>query len=326
MLNLIRSFLRWIFRDPIVIHLYYALQSDQRVYVRGRILQDKIVLSKSEDGAFKSFINMIKRLMTDEKKNCPITIECASQSYQTMTCDEGYYEIDFELNKKLIDPIIEIKTEQAMPVTSSITVISEQAQYGVISDIDDTIMKTGVASILKWRLMINTFFINPWRRKSFDNFQEVFHHFRKGKESSDNHPIFYISNSPWNLFGYLKTYLRSKNFPDGFLLLRDINIGMFSSKSLEEKNKFKEILKVFSICKELPFVLIGDSGEVDSHIYLKLMTMFPDRIKAVYIREINGSKRLAEIKSMIGKMDGRGLLFTENKKVLAHAKTLGLIS
>lgn len=325
MLSLIRSFLRWIFRDPIIIHLYYALQFDERVYVRGRILQDRIVLSRSEDGAIKSFVKMIKRLMTDEKKDFPITIVCAGQSYQTNTCDEGYFEIDFEQSQKYTESSITIRADKARSIESKIDIISEHAQYGIISDIDDTIMKTGVASLLKWRLMINTFFINPWRRKSFDNFQEVFHHFRKGKKRIEDHPIFYISNSPWNLFGYLQTYLRSKNFPSGFLFLRDINIGMFSSKALEEKNKFKEILKVFSICKEMPFVLIGDSGEVDSDIYLKLMSMFPERIKAVYIREIYGSKRLPEIKSMIAKMEGRGLLFTENKKVLAHAKTLGLI-
>ena len=36
---------------------------------------------------------------------------------------------------------------------------SKQAEFGIISDIDDTILHTGLVSTLKWRVIYNTVFI-----------------------------------------------------------------------------------------------------------------------------------------------------------------------
>jgi phosphatidate phosphatase APP1 len=44
--------------------------------------------------------------------------------------------------------------------------IKTKTEFGVINDIDDTILHTGAVYKLKWRLLINTFFKSAAKRKA----------------------------------------------------------------------------------------------------------------------------------------------------------------
>ena len=46
---------------------------------------------------------------------------------------------------------------------------SENAKFGVISDIDDTILKTDVLSTLKWKIFYNTLFIKAYLKEFVTN-------------------------------------------------------------------------------------------------------------------------------------------------------------
>ena len=93
--------------------------------------------------------------------------------------------------------------------------------------------------------------------------------------------MFYVSSSPWNLHGFLHGFLRHRDFPLGPLLLRDL-IGTREGRA----RKHDRIEEVLDRHPDLPFVLIGDSGEKDPQVYADVVRAHPGRILAVYIREV----------------------------------------
>ena len=80
----------------------------------------------------------------------------------------------------------------------------------------------------------------------------------------------------------------------------------------------------------LSFVLIGDSGESDPEIYRDVVKEYPTRIRAVYIRSIDGQPaRLAAIDKLIDEIRHTGsqlVLTPDSEFAAAHAAAEGLIS
>ena len=87
------------------------------------------------------------------------------------------------------------------------------------------------------------------------------------------------------------------------------------------------LLQTMNAHSELPFILIGDAGEVDVDIYLRIAEHLPDRVKAIYIRSVKDSKRMARIRLVIASVsDVEILLFTHSNELAAHVQDLGLIA
>jgi phosphatidate phosphatase APP1 len=80
---------------------------------------------------------------------------------------------------------------------------------------------------------------------------------------------------------------------------------------------------------DLPFVLIGDSGQHDPEIYRKVLEEVPSRIKAIYIRDVTGDARDAEVLKLAEearKHGGELLLVKNTAEAAKHAVEKGLIS
>ncbi len=93
------------------------------------------------------------------------------------------------------------------------------SEYGVISDIDDTVIVTNVTNFLKraW-----TLFLTEHRtRLPFEGVDAFYEALHEGSTGSACNPIFYVSSSPWNLYEHLDEFLGLHRIPAGPLLLRD---------------------------------------------------------------------------------------------------------
>ncbi len=317
MLQVFRKIRNWFESDPIIIHLYYAYRFHDKVYVKGRVLQDKRVINYAHDGLVTSFKKMVKRLLTDELRAFRVYIEIGAYRVQSITDDEGYFAEEIENQE---GPGVRITGMDATAVSVKILHISAASAYAVISDIDDTIMKTGVTSWLKWRLLINTFFLNPWRRKSYELSSELFHLFRQGQGFNEN-PVFYISNSPWNMFSYLRQYLKVNGFPKGTLILRDISYSWFKARQIITMHKYSEIESLFTRLTDMNFILIGDAGELDADIYIQIACKYPDRVMAIYIRDLGVVRRSRRISELIDSNPKQNIvLFSHSNELQEHAR------
>ena len=331
----------WLKKDPLQIIPFASYGTESHLYLKGRALEDEgIDLNKT--GWFNLFINSWKRFETDEIRKTPLCIKLGNN--QTIDCisdEEGYYLIDQSAEKLLDDMDSEgwllyeiayasdhgsrgiqknncFKGEMLIPKTD--------CSFGVISDIDDTILQTGVTSRLKWRVVVNTFFKTPHKRKVLEGMSEFYHMLHGGVTNNESNPIFYVSNSPWNLYKYLEFFLKKNNFPKGPILLRDLRTPFDRTPKPELAHKYHEIYNILNTYRDLKFILIGDCGEKDADIYIDVVKEFPNRIAAIYLRAVEHSKRMNRILSLFENYTEVPVVIVENSfQAINKAKEHGFI-
>ncbi|WP_369410155.1 phosphatase domain-containing protein [Erythrobacter crassostreae] len=176
------------------------------------------------------------------------------------------------------------------------------AGVGIISDIDDTIMETGITGSAKailrnWQRVVAQM---PDERSVVPG-APGFYSALGGSNSSEPdggnqqgipqalpRPVFYVSSSPWNLFSYLVTFKKMRELPLGPIALRDWG---FNRKTLGSEghgsHKQVAIERILSAYPDLQFVLVGDDTQKDMVVFGKIGAEYPDRIAAVFIRKIS---------------------------------------
>jgi len=108
--------------------------------------------------------------------------------------------------------------EDPVRASARVLVPSASARFGIISDIDDTVISTHVSNKLK--MVLTVILSNEHTRKPFEGVAGLYRALQRGMTGEDN-PIFYVSNSAWNLYTLLLEFLNLQNIPLGPLLLRD---------------------------------------------------------------------------------------------------------
>ncbi|WP_339662354.1 App1 family protein [Croceibacter atlanticus] len=328
-------------KDPLQIIAFQSYGTKTHLYLRGRALEDESI-NLSKKGFFSLLINTWKRFETDEVRHETLKIQLPNeQVLYSDTNSEGYYLVDEQTND-LTDSINEegwlnyeiaydvfkdklINLENRFP--GEMLIPSESSKFGVISDIDDTLLETGVVSKLKWKVLVNSLFKHAENRMAFAGAATIYSKLHQGISGEEANPIFYVSNSPWNLYRYLEYFLKHNNFPKGPILLRDFRTPFDKTKKRKVSHKEHEIKNIIKTYPNKKFVLIGDAGEHDIDIYLDIVKHYPDRIKAIYIRTVNHKKRMLRIQRLIKDYTNVPvLLFQESKEVLEHARKLRLIS
>ena len=321
--------------DPLQIIVFQSYGTKNKLYVRGRALEDEKISLESRN-IFKILLNTWKRFESDEIKHTELIVTLPNhQKIKTTTDKDGYFLVDekidglqrlatskgwlhFEVSyaNTKINKIISKKNK----FKGALLIPSKDADFGVISDIDDTILHTGVVSLLKWRLLVNTFFKSPYKRKALEGTSNFYNLLYVGNSGENANPFFYVSHSPWNMYRYLTYFLKKNKFPKGAILLRAMS-SIFSKKKGEKPQKQKEIINILNTYSDLSFILIGDAGEKDAEIYMETVAQFPNRIKAIYLRSVAKSKNNIRIKNLIKNYtDTEFLLVNNSDEVIAHAK------
>jgi len=311
------------------------------LYVKGRALEDEnIDLSKT--GFFNLLWNTYKRFKTDLITNQPLLLKLPDgRKIETKTDGQGYFLIDETVENmlSLTDENgwlkYEISFVEKFPkriiqnnnkFIGEIMIPSETAKFGLISDIDDTIMHTGLTSRFKWQVAKNTVFKRAEKRIPLEGAADFYTKLQNGKSGHDHNPVFYVSHGPWNLYRYLEVFLGKNNFPKGPILLRDF-VNPFAKKYKPEKpQKQKEIINILETYPQLPFILVGDSGEHDPDIYIEIAEAHPERILAIYMRSVNHTKKMIRVKGLFENYETVPVLMVEESKAaVAHAREMGFM-
>jgi phosphatidate phosphatase APP1 len=296
-------------RDPIIILPYLGYGTPGSLTVRGRVLEDEGFLPAADaDTRWRNLVRFYKRLESDEVPGARLVARFGNLQVETRTDGEGYFRMQLdaasassgwkEVDLELLDP------PGATRATARVLVPSSAARFGVISDIDDTIVASNVTK--KLRMILTVALTNARTRKPFRGVAA----FYRALHAAMN-PIFYVSKSPWNLYVPLVEYLEVQRLPLGPLMLRDF--GFFSDKN----HKTQAIEDILATYPGMKFVLIGDDGEHDPEIYCATARRHPGRIRAIYIRSAKPSLR---------RIAGCDLVQApEAESVAQHAAAQGLI-
>jgi phosphatidate phosphatase APP1 len=332
----------WFKNDPLQIIVFQSYGTDSHLYIRGRALEDESI-DLSGKHPIKLLINAYKRFDTDEIKNTPLLLKLSdNRVIETQTDHQGYFLVDekadglkvltneegwmnVELSYKDFtnERVIQLKNrfpgEMLIPETDS--------SFGVASDIDDTILHTGLVSTLKWRVLYNTFLKTAKNRVPLEGAAEFYHMLHRGKNGKQSNPIFYVSHSPWNMYRYLEFFLNNNNFPKGPILLRDFGSFLNRKDKSEKPQKQHEIINILKTYSDLKLILIGDSGEHDADIYLEIAEAYPDRILAIYLRSVKHKNKMLRVKGLYENYKAVPVLLVESsKQAIEHARENGFIA
>lgn len=187
---------------------------------------------------------------------------------------------------------------------------TESARRVIISDIDDTVIETGVVS--KIRMLKNLFDTDPARRlpvAGIGAFYRALHH---GVQGDEHNPLIYVSRGPWSIYPILDEVFRRNSIPVGpVLLLRDWGISYDHPLPRRAPEHKKELIDlVFRLYSDLPVLLIGDSGQQDPEIYLDAARRFPGRVEKVYIRNLgHHPRRDQELERIKAEFENLGVSF-----------------
>jgi phosphatidate phosphatase APP1 len=322
-------------RDPVVIHPYRTYGTGERVRVRGRVLEDVGVPAASErDLAWRNVLSTLRRFETDEVPGARVRITIAGATQEAVTDAEGYFdtwlvprealhadELWHEAALELLAP-----RDPQRPTPNAIArvlVPPATARFGVISDLDDTVVRTGATSART--LLRSVFMENARTRLPFTGVATLYQALRAGAGGEEHNPIFYVSSSPWNLYDVLTEFLALREIPEGPVLLRDWGL---SEKELlptsHGSHKIDAIRDIVELYPTLPFILIGDSGQEDPEIYREIVARYPSRVLAIYIRNVTPhperAERIRALAREVTEAHSELLLVDDSMAVATHAR------
>jgi phosphatidate phosphatase APP1 len=330
--------------DPIKIVPYIGYGNRSRVFMQGRVLEDRHISPATDnDSLWENLLNTYKRMDSDEIPLARLIARSQRVEKEIQADEEGQFEVwlDFEeplpeerrwqsVTFELLGPESPKETE-TVRAEGKAFIPPQDADYGVISDIDDTVIEMNVEDLL--RAARTVFLGNARTRLPFPGVAALYRAFHAGpREGIRQNPLFFVSSSPWNLYDLLVDFFRLHEIPNGpVLTLR--NYGITEEEILPLNNrpyKTEAIRRIMDLYPDMRFILIGDSSQEDPEIYADIVDRYRERILAIYIRDVTGeNERSAAIRALKKEVVevGSMLLLADNSVAIAeHALDHGWIS
>lgn len=318
--------------DPYQIIPYRGYGTPERVLVHGRVLEcENISASTPADSVRVNLLNTLKRIESDPVSGAKVRVAIGSSSRELTTDSEGFFREWIELDTPITpsEPWEKISFELISPVrdghapvtaTGMVQVPSGNPSFGVISDLDDTVIQSRITSFLQ---AVRTVMLgNARTRLPFPGVAAFYQALEKGGDGARNNPIFYVSSSPWNIYDIISDFMDIQRIPSGPILLRDwdIDVAALSSNRLKTHKEplIREILELYP---DMNFVLIGDNSQRDPEIYRAILDAFQGRILAIYIRNVEQNpERAAALHALSQEVLAAGSAFVLADDTYAAAK------
>jgi phosphatidate phosphatase APP1 len=284
----IRSTLRrWVPGEPVVVVTYMgyvALPPDgPQARVRGRVLRRTVVALAGPVRGWRTFMETVAWFTTSEVPGVPVEAISDIGSVHVISDDEGYIEARVPVSPPSESRVgVKLTARRAPDTVAAAYTVPADDRPLVVSDIDDTVLITGVKERLK--MVGRTLIGDPTDREVVDGMPHLL-----SSLAGANAPVFYVSTSPWNLYQRLTDTLAYHNVPPGPMLLSDWGFGskqMLVVPALEYK-----VETISGVLDDFPgrrVVLVGDSGQHDLAAYLAIAEAYPRRVRAILIREVPG--------------------------------------
>ncbi|MCZ2830410.1 DUF2183 domain-containing protein [Modestobacter sp. VKM Ac-2986] len=260
--------------------------SGDRVRVLGRVL----LAPRSAHPADRRPVPGWQRFLTLESAGSEVVVEVGGLRTVVRSDDDGLVDVTLTLDLPDAGALPVVLRAGDRSATASVHLASPDAARGVVCDIDDTVLVTGIATPLRaaWR----TFVLPMTRREPVPGMARLLRELTSG---APHVPVVYLSNGPWNLAGPLARFLDTHGFPPGALLLTDW--GPTDTRWFRDGQAHKRA-SLARLAADLPGVrwtLVGDTSEHDPALYGEFARARPDRVRAVLLRDTAGPARVEHV-------------------------------
>jgi phosphatidate phosphatase APP1 len=177
---------------------------------------------------------------------------------------------------------VTMSVEGSEPVEARIFVVASDVRFGIVSDVDDTVMVTALPRplIAAW----NSFVVDEHARQPVPGMAVLLERLARENPGS---PVIYLSTGAWNVAPTLQRFLRRHLFPAGTLLLTDwgpTHDRWFRSGQDHKRDNLRRLAREFP---QVRWMLLGDDGQHDDALYTAFAGEFPDRVAGVAIRRLS---------------------------------------
>lgn len=182
---------------------------------------------------------------------------------------------------------ITMSVEGGAPVETRVFVVGADVRFGVVSDVDDTVMVTSLPRplVAAW----NSFVVDEHARQPVPGMAVLLQRLLQGHPGS---PVIYLSTGAWNVAPTLQRFMRRHLFPAGVLLLTDwgpTHDRWFRSGKEHKAENLRRLMREFP---HVSWLLVGDDGQHDDDLYTAFTSEFPDHVTAVAIRQLSATEAL----------------------------------
>lgn len=167
------------------------------------------------------------------------------------------------------------------PVETTAFIVAESTHFGVVSDVDDTVMVTALPRpfIAAW----NSFVVDEHARIPVPGMAVLLDQVLREYPGA---PMVYLSTGAWNVAPTLRRFLGRHLFPAGSMLLTDWGPTHDRWFRSGREHKLTNLRRLATEFPHVKWLLIGDDGQHDESIYSEFMDEHPDSIAGVAIRRL----------------------------------------
>ena len=225
--------LRYGLLGNVYIQPYRGHGTRREVRLSGRVLEEKpIPLPTATDTAMRNFRSMMKRFLSAEVPGARVRVRIGDSERVVVADDDGFFEVrvrpeaDGGAETTTWQPVLLdlmwplARGQRRASATGHVLVPPNDPEaFGVISDIDDTVLQTGVTNLLTMLRVV--LFSNVHARLPFEGVAMFYRALYSGPKGTARNPIFYVSTSPWNLYDLLTDFLELLGIPTGPLFIKN---------------------------------------------------------------------------------------------------------
>ncbi len=208
------------------------------------------------------------------------------------------------------------------PVSVALRIAGDNEKFGVVSDIDDTVMVTmlprlvtaakhsfvdrvssreavpGMAGFLTCladmahrQASANSHAPHPQTKDKHTPVTSAESTIPQTSVDSQHEalhaPLIYLSTGAWNVVPALRDFLDRLNYPRGGFLMTDFgpsNTGWFRSGFEHKRRELRRLARMFPSMK---WYLVGDDGQRDPEIYAEFAREHPENVAGIAIRSLS---------------------------------------
>lgn len=323
--------------DDVQLLAFRSFGTPRLLHLRGRVRERRGVEGTTRATSLRRNVsNTLHRLESDEIPGARVRARRDGRTWETTTDGEGYFVLDVEPRRPLppgwhdveVELLESVGTASCPTARARVLVPSPDAEFGIISDVDDTVIRTRSTDLLRELAIV--FGKGAAGRTAFRGVPALYRALARGPDDRGENPVFYVSMSGWNLYDLLDEFLEMNGLPAGPLFLSDLRLLEPPSEVMgSARHKWESIDLLMRVYPELRWVLVGDSGMHDPELYREVVERHPGRVRAVYVHDVSPAGRDGEVERIARALGEHGVPMLRMDTALraaAHAREHGLIS
>lgn len=210
-----------------------------------------------------------------------LEVTVGDRTHRVVTDRGGYVDtlLESDLGPGWHDLVLQ--TEDGSRAVAPVHVVDPEVRYGIVSDIDDTVVVTRLPRplVAAWNVLVR----HENAREPVPGMADLYHRLL---DPDPRAPVVYLSTGAWNAAPAIGRFLRRHGYPAGPLLLTDwgpTNTGWFRSG---REHKRAQLRRLVHDLPDVRWVLVGDDGQRDPEIYAEAALQFPEHVRGIVVRQL----------------------------------------